>query len=317
VSAHVLSSMSTVGIDEAERLAFWEHYNAEALVGLTCRTYEAEGLLARQVNLGLGAVRVADISGNPHVIERSPGLVRSRPKEATFVSLLLEGEGFFYHSGGCLTVAAGDVVVYSTDRPYLFGFGRAMRQLLIDVPQGTSEGRGLGVEPAGPRLIAGTGRGAAAATARALRELLLGALTDPVATDDLVGEQVLDLIEAMGSRGGTAWGSAQILAATTYVAEHLQDPGLCADAVGRAVGVTARHLNRAFAAEGTTVTQLIQTRRLDRARQDLRLPAGQTGRVADVASRWGFASQAHFSRLFKTAYGCTPNEYRSAQQPAS
>ncbi|MDP5183648.1 AraC family transcriptional regulator [Blastococcus sp. BMG 814] len=310
-AATVLSSVSTAGIDEGERLAFWEHHNAEALVGLTCRTYAAEGLLARQVNVALGPLRVADIAGNPHVIERAPALVRSRPKDALFVSLLLEGEGFFYHSGGCLVVGAGDVVVYRTDQPYLFGFGRDMRQLLVDVPHEVLAERRPGLAVATPQPVAGTGAGASSATARALRELLLGAVSAPAAAPGSVGDQALDLIEVMLTGRGTPVDAARVRAARAHADEHLQDPGLCADSVARALGVTARHLNRALAVEDTTVTQLIQHRRLEAARRHLSRPGAHDDRIGDVASRWGFGSQAHFTRLFRAAYGCTPTQYRT------
>jgi len=317
VSATMLSSVSTVGIEQAERLAVWERYNAEALVGLTCRTYETEGLIARQVNVGLGAVRVADIAGNAHVIERPPALVRTRPKDATFVSLLLEGSGFFYHSGGCLALSAGDAVVYRTDRPYLFGFSGSMRKLLVDVPDGLLEERGAALPADGPLPVSGTGPGAAAGGARALRDLLLGAMTDPATAGETVTEHVLDLVRALVAGPETSADSARVRTAKAYVDDHVQDPGLCADAVGRAVGVTARHLNRSFAAEGTTVTQFIQGRRLEHARRDLVRPGAVTDRIADVASRWGFVSQAHFARLFRDAYGCTPTQYRYRHAPRS
>nr|WP_275585533.1 AraC family transcriptional regulator [Blastococcus saxobsidens] len=292
-------------------MAVWERYNAEALVGLTCRTYEPEGLLARQVNVALGSVRVADITGNPHVIERPPGLVESRPKEATFVSLLLEGEGFFYSSTGCLTVGAGDVVVYRTDRPYLFGFGRPMRQLLVDVPHDVAGERCAGAGADGPQAIDGRGSSAPAVTAGALRELLLGGLADPAVAGESVGEQVLDLVAAMTAGRRSPVDAARTHRAKAHVLDHLQDPGLDADAVARAVGVTARHLNRGFVAEGTTVTQFIQRQRLERARRDLVRRPAASDRIGDVASRWCFASQAHFTRLFRAAYGCTPTQYRT------
>ncbi|MCA0143864.1 helix-turn-helix domain-containing protein [Blastococcus sp. LR1] len=312
-AATVLSSVSTLGVDQEERLAFWERYNAEALVGLTCRSYEAEGLLARQVNVGLGELRVADIAGNAHVIERPPGLVRTRPKDATFVSVLLEGSGFFYSSGGSLALAAGDVVVYRTDRPYLFGFSGSMRQLLVDVPHGLLEERGVDVGV--PRPISGAGRGVAARQASALRELLVATLAGSLPEGESVADQVLDLVGDMTTgRGGTV-DAVRVRTATAYIGDHLGDPGLCADVVARAVGVSPRHLNRSFAAEGTTVTQFIQDQRLEQARRDLSRPSAAADRIVDVAGRWGFVSQAHFARLFREAYGCTPTQYRAGHPP--
>ena len=43
-----------------------------------------------------------------------------------------------------------------------------------------------------------------------------------------------------------------------------------------------------------------------RARADL--PGGR--RLADVAAEAGFADQAHFTRMFKSAVGLTPARYR-------
>ncbi|MGY1650055.1 helix-turn-helix domain-containing protein [Geodermatophilus sp. SYSU D01119] len=316
MSAPLLSSVSTVAVDAGDRLAFWEEYNAEALVGLTCSTYEPEGLVARQLNLDLGGLRVADIAGNAHVIERAPALVRARPKEATFATMLLEGEAFFYHPGGYLTLGAGDVVVYETDRPYLFGFGTAMRQLLLDVPREVFRERCGPVSLERPMRVAGNGQGAASVTARALRDALLDLVGDPVVPRATAGDQLLDLLATMTTGTGSAASTTRLLAAQAWIGEHLQDPGLCTEAVARAVGVTARHLNRAFATEGTTVAQYVQARRLDSARAELEDASADGSRIADVACRWGFASQAHFTRLFRARFDCTPSDVRAAARPS-
>jgi AraC-like DNA-binding protein len=309
-AATLVSSVSTAAVAAEERLAFWEQYNADALIGLTCSTYEDDGLLARQVNLDLDGLRIADISGNAHVIERAPALVRAHPKDATFLSVLIEGEAFFYSAGGLLQLTAGDVLVYDTDRPYLFGFGTAMRQVLVDVPRPLVTELVGAAALDGPRKVSGQGAGAAAASARALRERLLGLVDRPGTARPVVRDELLELTRTVVSGAGSATGTAHLLAAKALVAEHLSDPRLCAGSVARAVGVTARHLNRAFAVEGTTLAQYIQARRLDGARAEL---AGQTpgDRIADVAARWGFASQAHFTRLFRARYGRTPSEVRS------
>lgn len=305
-AATLVSAVSTAAVAAEERLAFWEHHNAAALVGLTASTYAEDGLLARQVNLDLGGVRVAEIAGNAHVIERAPGLVRSSPKDATFFSLLLEGEAFFYHSGGCVTLAAGDLLVYDTDRPYLFGFGTDMRQLLLDVPRAVLAER-CGLPPIDrPRRVPD---GADLAVS-ALRRLLADLVADPAAAAATAREDVLDL--ALGVLTGPSGpAAAHLAAAKAYIDRHLHDPRLCPDDVAGAVGVTARHLNRAFGGEGTTIARYVQARRLDGARAELTALPGL--RVADVAHRWAFASQAHFTRSFRARFGCPPSEVRPPQ----
>jgi Helix-turn-helix domain len=52
------------------------------------------------------------------------------------------------------------------------------------------------------------------------------------------------------------------------------------------------------------------TPRLDGARADLTSPHMAEHRIADIASRWAFASQAHFTRAFRARFGCTPTQVR-------
>jgi AraC-like DNA-binding protein len=311
----VVSSASTSMVEAADRLAFWEQHNADALVGLTCSTYASEGLVARELNLDLGGgYRVADIAGNAHVVERAPTMVRQCPKDATFATLLLEGNAFFYQSGECVPLVTGDVVVYDTDQPYLFGFGSGMRQLLIDVPRALWAERCGGVDLERPLRISGSGPGCAPLVARTLRTTLSRTVEDVAACSESQPDQVLDLLQMMVTGSGTAVSTSRLLAAKMFVAEHLTDPTLCTEQVARAVGVTSRHLNRAFAAEGTTVSQYIHDRRLDGARADLTAPHMAEHRVADISSRWGFASQAHFTRAFRARFGCTPTQVRRPEK---
>jgi AraC-like DNA-binding protein len=310
-AASVVSSISTASVVPQDRLAFWEHYNAEALVGLTCSSYAAEGLVARESNLDLGGFRVADIAGNPHVIERAPRLVRDQPKDAVFATLLLDGQAFFYHAGGLLTLGAGDVIMYETDAPYLFGFSTAMRQVLVDVPRDVFHER---CAPAlgRPLKVAADGAGSAAVAARALRRRLFTLVENPLVAPPSTSDHLLDLLETIIAGRGTPTGTARLLSAKEFIGEHLGDHDLCTDRVADVVGVTSRHLNRAFAAEGTTVAQYIQGRRLDAAHADLTTHSLHAHRIGDIAARWGFASQAHFTRLFRARFGCTPSEVRAS-----
>ncbi|RKS72282.1 AraC family transcriptional regulator [Actinomadura pelletieri DSM 43383] len=311
--AQMISQASTEEVDPRERIEFWEDYNRRALVGLSCSSYSDRGLLARQANFKLGDVELADISGNAHAIERTPKVARSAPKDSVFASLLVTGEAVFLHENGCLSATSGDLVVYDTRRPYLFGFSSSMRQLLVDIPRDLfAELCMPGGVPA-PMLF---GRG----TAREgeLVVALRSVLENPRGGDPAgAGDTVLDLIrmlatERSGGRAAPAAYQTQRIVAEDYIERHLHDTCLTPSQVAGVMGVSVRHLGRIFESAGTTPSRYILERRLQRAHDDLTAPGAADTTIADIAYRWGFSSQAHFARHFRARFGRTPTETRAA-----
>ena len=92
-----------------------------------------DGLRARQRNFDLGSLRLAEIAGNEHVVERTTPIMRRHPKDSIFACMLLEGEAFFYQSGLCVPVREGDLIIYGTTTPYLYGVTRQARHVQIDI----------------------------------------------------------------------------------------------------------------------------------------------------------------------------------------
>lgn len=306
------SCVSTEDVPSRDRIAYWEEYNARALVGLTCSSYADGGLLARQANLRVGGLRLADIQGNEHVIERTPGTCRDLPKDSVFASLVLRGEAVFFHAGGCLTAGAGDLVLYDTARPYLFGFSTPMRKLLLDVPRQLFAERFRSPVLPGPIALSASQDSPAA---RALRSLLLNlaAGQGPDHADDLALE-LLGLLAAgrLGDRPASPTRLLHLLVAKDYIERHLHDPGLSTGRVAAALGISVRHLSRVFEPEGLTPARYVLDRRLTKAGEELADPAVIRTTVAEIAHRHGFASQAHFTRVFRDRFGCTPGATRPA-----
>ncbi|WP_043633445.1 helix-turn-helix domain-containing protein [Nonomuraea candida] len=333
----VISRATTEHVDPADRIDYWQDYNRKALVGLSCTSYSERGLLARQTNLELGGLRLAEITGNAHAIERSPQTVRSAPKDSVFATLLLKGEAVFLHENGCLAATAGELVVYDTRRPYLFGFSSSMRQILVDVPRevfarecvgggvpGPASSRPASSGPtlSGPMLF-GRGTAREGALVAALGSLLggLAALRDGHDPAD-AERAVLDLLrqlaeERTGGRPGPGAYRSQLIVAEDYIERHLHDPCLGAAQVAGVMGVSVRHLARIFEPSGTTPARHIMERRLTRAYEALTGPGAAATTIADVAHRWGFSSQAHFARLFRARFGLTPSEARARREPAT
>lgn len=304
------SRVSTEDVPPGDRISYWEQYNARALVGLACSSYAEGGLLARQTNLRVGGLRLADIQGNEHVIERTPGICRDFPKESIFVSLVLGGEAVFFHSGGCLTVGAGDVVLYDTARPYLFGFSTPMRKLLLDVPREVFAERFRSSVLPAPIALTASGTSPASRTLRSLLlSLALG--KGPDHADDLSLELLGMLAaERAGDRPASPTRLLHLLVAKDYIDRHLHDPGLSARRVASALGISVRHLSRVFEPEGLTPARYVLDRRLTKANADLADPASARTTVAEIAHRHGFTSQAHFTRVFRERFGRTPGAAR-------
>lgn len=94
--------------------------------------------------------------------------------------------------------------------------------------------------------------------------------------------------------------------ATRYMSRRLLDPELSIQDIALAAGVSRTTLFRAFAPGG--LRRCMMDMRLDGARSALsgRDPRRQT--VAEVAYRHGFASAAHFTRLYRERFGHAPGE---------
>jgi AraC family transcriptional regulator len=79
-------------------------------------------------------------------------------------------------------------------------------------------------------------------------------------------------------------------------------------AMAREANYSSTHLLRSFrASTGMTPHQYLLERRVAKAEGLLR---DKGRRLIDIASQCGFASQAHFTQIFKTRRGLTPGRYR-------
>ncbi len=316
-----MTEVSTDQVPPDQRVAFWESYNASALIGLRCSSFAAQGLRARARSFDLDTVRITEIRGNEHVVERSIPMLRTHPKDSIFACLLLAGEGFFVQSSQCIHIHAGDVFAYSTDIPYLYGFTRDSTQLIVEI----DASRLLGVRSAGrpqaPVKLDGRLR-SGRLLAGALRSTAADFVENPSLEEaSRAASQARCLLNVMLRPAGrqpqgdgsdaALW---KLLRAEMFIAEHLADPHLSALSAARSLDISVRHLNRLFAARQTTATQWIWSQRLARATEDLASPRARSVPIGEVAFRWAFANQAHFARCFRERHGVTPTQYRRQAQ---
>lgn len=305
---------STKDVPLEQRQAFWEDYNASALVGLSCSSYAQSGLTATQENLCLEGLRMARIHGNEHVVERTLPMIRALPSESIFVGLVQGGQPFFYQGSECQLLRQGELLIYRNDQPYLFGFSGPMSLLVFDVPQrhffehclrdlkGVMK---IGCERPVQRLLT-----------QYLGQRAGGFLDVPNSEGvEYFQQEFYELLTSIvsdqrGKFSASGLSAAYTLAAKQYITQHLEDRSLTCDQVAAATGISSRHLTRLFAQEGMAPSRYLLEKRLERARQLLVSSLGHRLSIAEIAYSTGFSSQAHFARAFKCRFEMTPSESR-------
>lgn len=98
-----------------------------------------------------------------------------------------------------------------------------------------------------------------------------------------------------------------------YILMNLTDPDLCYDRVAASCGISPRYLCYVLKTNNTSFSELLWKNRLPKARDLLIAPATRDYPIHEIAFMSGFKSAAHFSRMFKAAYGCPPREFRTAK----
>ncbi|MEU0054874.1 helix-turn-helix domain-containing protein [Streptomyces sp. NPDC006334] len=213
-------------------------------------------------------------------------------------------------------LAPGDVCFYDVHRPPALDFPERFRATVFLVP-----GDLLGLTPLDVRRLTRT------PVTRASR---LGTLLSPLLSDlartaakarppvgEMLAWNAVNLVatlaaEQLGASGpGAPDGQPPVLGRILeYVELHLTDTGLSPESIARAHHISVRYLHKLFQDEGTSVGRWILRRRLEECRRDLRRHGRGSRTIAAVAGRWGFTSATHFSRVFRTAYGMSPSQWR-------
>jgi AraC-like DNA-binding protein len=303
----------------ASRLDYWNGVVGDAVGPHEVRAPEGIDAGDRLVLGEVGPVLVGELSAaRPAWVRRSRQGIRGTDSDAELckVHVLVEGHGVVRQDGREACLRPGDFTLIDLLRPASWamapmrcvavGFPRALLPLPPDAVARLTAVRVPGDRGVG-RLVSSLARD------------LPHHLDDATPAGGVrLGAAVLDLLavalaERLGDRGRVPADTEQralLVRIHAFIEQHLGDPGLSPAAIAAANGVSVRYLYKLFEAEGTTVAGWVRRRRLERCRRDLLDPALRRVAVSAIAARWGLVNPAHFSRVFRAAYGAPPAEYR-------
>ncbi|MGY0055267.1 helix-turn-helix domain-containing protein [Streptomyces sp. LZ34] len=268
----------------------------------------------------LGPVRIVTIESDPIATFRTPAHIAADGRDFLMAHMQRAGTSTVHQDGRAASLGPGDLTFYDASHPFTVVAPERYQAKIVVIPRRTlgvaeHDLRSLTAQPihAGTRLpalllpIVSRLADEGDAHSNHVREQLARTVTDLLAT--LAADSLDGKTPCARDADHT-----QLARVRGYIDRHLADSGLSPEAIARHHGMSVRYLHKLFQEQGTTVGRWIRQRRLEECRKELARRGRASRTVAAVARRWGFISPAHFSRVFRAAYGMSPSEWQALWQ---
>ncbi|GAA4232099.1 AraC-like DNA-binding protein [Streptosporangium album] len=321
-----------------ERFDFWWEAVAQAVVSVDASSPEAGSFWAEMHVVDLGIAQLSRVRCTSFEAQRTRRRIRQSDPGLYQLSLTLQGRSGMQQQGREADLGPADLLLYDTSRPFrawtMAGGAPGAR-----APHGHPGGHGhsggladglilqfprevLPVPSAEVERLLAVRLPGQEGVGALLSGLLLQLVRqrDPLTPQEAVrvSTVILDLLATLLTRDlGTRPTASPndprrllLMRVQEFIERNLGDVDLSPSLIASCHHVSTRHLQRLFEEQGLSVACWIRQRRLERCRRDLADPAQYDLPVHTVAARWGFSSESHFNRVFRTAYGMPPATYR-------
>lgn len=309
---------TTASVPDGEKLTYWRDALGRALVPMAV-TARGEGPFSGRIATDrLGWLRLSAVDADAQRTSRTAAHIARSAADYVAVGVQTAGTATLFQDGRRALVGEGDLMVYDTARPYALDYPGRFSARVVHMPRRT-----VGLPEEDLRRVTGTAV-AGADGFGALLASFLTTLTSSVprcspAVAARLAASVVDLFATLVDERTAAGAPPEadphrplVARVREHIDRRLGDPELSPRSVADAHHVSVRYLHRLFEDEGITVARLIQRRRLEECARELSRRGPAAPPVSAVAQRWGFADPAHFSRVFRAAYGLSPREWRAS-----
>lgn len=303
---------------EKGRPDYWRHVINDEFLQMDIRFDDGPSSHDQIITGVLGAVRVTESTSCAGEVRRTSKHISSSEPHSYQLVAQAWGSVVGEQDNRQVELSAGDLCLIDPSRPLRCAH-RPRRSVFVNFPPTLTR---LGAREMAQLVctrIPGH-RGSGALVSTLVRQLPRHLDDEDGGSEAMLGTAVLDLLTVLfAARLGQssrvpppARQNALLTSVQAFIDARLSDPGLTPASIAAAHHISLRYLHKLFETQPRTVADLIRQRRLDHCRQDLLDPALAGRPVSAMAARWGFTSAAHFSRLFRDAYGLPPGEFRLA-----
>lgn len=271
---------------------------------------------ATAVRRNFQAVTLAKLSAGAQAVSAGTDRASDHP----LVLLPVEDNVVLKTAGGHQIVAAGHLILLPRAGDWSVSFQRAMHAVVLAVTSEPTHGRRAMPTGDEVHVIAPTGFASVFAQMIELAARDLEALSD--VEWNALAQSLADLLPTFARQqrsgagdlaSGTANKAATLHRLCQAAERRLDDPDLTPAKIATAEGISERYLQKLFEGTGSSFTNYLRERRLQRAWVDLSNPAEAHHSISEIAFRVGFNDSAHFSRTFRQRFGVSPREFRQAE----
>ena len=315
--------LSTAEVAERRRIQYWQDAVCDTFVELDCKPYAERPFYGELITAQGNELYFSNVRADGQIVRRTPSRIRRAREEVMLISLQVSGVGIVAQDGREARLEPGDFACYDSTRPYTLNFRAEFEQLVLHMPRdamvrriGRTElwtaRRVEATTPVGSLVLPFASRTAsiigdvAPTTASRLTETCLSLVTAAL------GERFSDI-----TGGGSSTRTALAFRAKAIIESNLHDHAFNTEKVAELLRISPRYLQELFHAEGTTVSDWIWQRRLEKSRRDLADPLRGGDSIAQIALACGFADFGHFSRRYKEAFGASPRDDRARLRGAA
>lgn len=310
--------IDTTEVPTTHRAQFWAEESGGTYHPLQIAVGANDRFAGRMWGERLSDIRLYRIIAGANTMSRTNRDIAAGDPECMHLEILLRGSLQGAQRDRTVALRPGDMMVYDTSRTAVFRADVAFDLLVVQISKALL-GRSVNTLSKQVAVRIPGDSGLPRLATRFLLETAGGLAGGSLSADDAgLQGHIVDLVRRLYiDLGNTSHptrphsAAELLLNAQAQIESRLSDPRLSPSDVAQACFISTRYLHRVFADEGLSVCDFIRSERLSRCGRDLLDPAFGDQPIRAVAGRWGLPNPAHFSRLFRNEFGCSPREYRS------
>ena len=310
-----MTILSTEHIQPREVVSYWNDVVSKVYAPCHNILFKND-FHARTEITGFGLTELSHIVSHGVDYRRTQENIRRDQKDDIFISVMLQGVGYFTQFDRQVKQCEGDILIHDSAYPYCYQYPNGYRSIFYKIPRVLLEARLPRIDKLGGTVIP-----KGSPYAKAIGSFLHSAYV--VGTDSNMdcctefAEPITTLLSTClrhatsQSNGYTNDTRHEVLLShiKAFMQENLRNDALDLKTIAEQQHISVRTLNRLFAEVGETPMRWLQSQRLARAHQML-ITMPQSS-ITDIALKNGFNELSHFSRLFRRHFGQPPRMLRA------